>query len=431
MTTGHTTPEELEARIAELATGFALGDLQEEELRELYALLRDDSGVGATAARITWQTMGIVTDLRAQVAHSFQDTLRLRIGQDRNGRFRNRLWKRLGFGVPFLAPIEVPPPRRSFSILTWTVLGVVTATLVSAAILLAALREHPAHATVTHLIGDASSAGRALIPDSDLDGQPFAVKPGSQLTLRWPDGSIAIVSGDVRGDDGAPAEAAVSARGLVLQYGRAWITAHSGFTLTLPDHAATVLSDESTIALEVVDGQSFLGVRHGALHIDGVSDALGDNGGFGPAGGFSWRWEWDDAAGTVSPEHPAPADWRLTAEASWSDPNDAARLSLSAADHVVLTLVSTPGLLTILVDGREIQHVTLPGSPLLGYRLALQQKSRRTLAITIADQSASITLPQAVDHYSVSRSPGATFKLTAFYPLPDPRPPLAANGWSQ
>ena len=37
----HPTPN-LDARIADLATGFAIGDLDEAELREFYNLLRDE-----------------------------------------------------------------------------------------------------------------------------------------------------------------------------------------------------------------------------------------------------------------------------------------------------------------------------------------------------------------------------------------------------
>jgi hypothetical protein len=40
-----------------------------------------------------------------------------------------------------------------------------------------------------------------------------------------------------------------------------------------------------------------------------------------------------------------------------------------------------------------------------------------------------VVLPQPADRYRLSTTPGANFKITAFYPLPDPRPPQGAAGW--
>ena len=59
--------DELEARVAELATGFALGELAEGELREFYELLRDHDGQGPEVARLAWRTLGMVTDLRNEL----------------------------------------------------------------------------------------------------------------------------------------------------------------------------------------------------------------------------------------------------------------------------------------------------------------------------------------------------------------------------
>jgi hypothetical protein len=429
MTEPSLSAHDLEDRVCELATGFALGELEESELRELYDLLRDDAGRGPEAARVAWQTLGMVTDLRSEVADSFQDTMRHRIGQDRSGRFRNRLWNRLGFGVKGLEPVEAPAPSRPLSLMAWTVVVTVCTTLVVGVLLAVLMRARPVHATVIHLLGSATCAGRALIPDADVDGHALVVKSGSQLTLRWPDGSHAIIAGGDVGDGSTAAEASVRSEGLSLTRGRAWVTARSGFDLVLPGRSASAVSDDTTVAVEVVDGQSFIGVRHGALRAEGIDALLVDNAGVGPSGGFSWLWEWDATSGALGTTHPAPSDWRLGAEVYWSDPSDNARLTLSSGEREIISLACSPGVLAIVVAGRETQRISVPGSPLLGYRLDLRQKQPRLLAITLADQTASVTLPQATDHYHLSLSAGANFKVTAFYPLPDPRPPMATSGW--
>jgi hypothetical protein len=429
MTTPPAPSDELETRVAELATGFALGELDERELHEFYELLRDHDGQGPQVARIAWRTLSMVTDLRAEVSQGFQDSLRLRLGQERSGRFRNRLWSRLGFNVPGLEPVEAPAPSRGLAIAAWAVVVGLAVTLLVGGAVLALARERPARATVVRLLGGAECAGRALVPDSVVDGRPLIIKPGGQLTLRWDDGSNAIISGGENGDDGAPAEAVVRAQGLVLNHGRAWVTAHRGFALILPGRSCSALVDETTVALEAVGGQGFIGVRHGQLRADGVDQALGDNAGVGPAGSFSWLWEWDAATGALSAGRAAPADWRLGAEVYWSDPTDSARLVLAAGDAETVSLLCSPGLLVVQVGGHEVQRISVPGSPLLGYRLELRQRQRRSLAITIADQTASVSLPQPADRYRLSATPGANFKITAFYPLPDPRPPQGAAGW--
>jgi len=40
-----------------------------------------------------------------------------------------------------------------------------------------------------------------------------------------------------------------------------------------------------------------------------------------------------------------------------------------------------------------------------------------------------VTLPQTTNRYALTMTAGASFKITEFYPLPDPRPPQPAIGW--
>jgi hypothetical protein len=428
---------DLETRVSELATGFALGELGEEELRELYELLRDEQGQGARAAQVAWQTLNMVTDLRAEVSQGFQDTVRHRLAQDRSGRFRARLWQRLGFRAPSLEPVEAPTPSRPLRAVAWTVVAVVAAALLAGGLAIGLTHAAPVRVTVAALQGTAGIAGRQLIPHATVDDRPVVVQPGGQLTLAWPDGSSAIIAGCDRGGTQTPAEAVARAHGLELRQGQAWISARAGFSLALPDRACEALADDTTCAAEVLDHRGFVGVRRGSLRATGVREPLADNTGAGPSGVFSWLWEWDASSGTLSPGHAAPPDWRLSGEAFWSDTTDTATLAFAGAGgevsgapaRPVVELACSPGLLVVSVGGRETQRLAMPGSPLLGFHLEVVQRDRHSLAVTLGELSLTIPVPEPLARYRLVAGGGATFKITAFYPLPDPRPPLPAPGW--
>jgi hypothetical protein len=421
-----------ENRIAELATGFAIGDLDEAELRELYDLLRDEQGNGPRAAQVAWQTLGMVTDIRSQVSTSFQDTVVLRLQQaSLSGRFTNALFKRLGMRSGTLQPVETPQQQKTpLRIALWLVVALVVGALLAGGIGLLWSAGHGAHAMVTALHGSATIAGQSLTPGADVDHRSLVVKPGGQLTLLWSDGSSAVLAGD----DGNEAVATVRGDGLVLLRGQAWITGRRGFALVLPgERLYRVDLDGTRVAAQALSQHGFAGVRHGAVRDERLGTVLGDNMGSGPGGAFRWQWEWDLARGALAGGRTPPPDWRLSGDIAWHDLSDQLRMVFTGGEGPVgergLELRVIPGLVVVLDQGQEVQRLTLPGSPLLGMRLTLRQSDGRTLTVAVGELSLTVPLGAPLGGYRLYTEGGTMVKVDSFHPLPGPHPPLAVPGW--
>lgn len=423
---------DLDARIADLATGFAIGDLSETELREFYDLLRDEQGNGPRAAQIAWQTLGMVTDIRSQVSSTFQDTVVLRLQQaSMSGRFTNALFKRLGMRSGTLQPVETPQQQKTpLRIALWLVVAVVAGALLAGGIGLMWSTSRNAHATVTALHGSATIAGQSLTPGADVDHRSLVVKPGGQLTLLWSDGSNVVLAG---GDDGGDAVATVRGDGLVLLRGQAWVTGRRGFTLVLPDRHCRVEQDDTSVAAQVTAQRGFVGVRRGTLADDRLGTILGEHMGSSPNGAFRWQWEWDLLSGTLAGGQAPPPDWRLSGDIVWHDLTDNVRMVFTtpaaAAGGRGLELRLVPGLVAVLDQGREVQRLTLPGSPLLGMRLTVRQSDGRTLTVAVEELSLSVPLATPIGGYHLHVDGEAMIKVDTFHPLPTPRPPVAVPGW--
>ena len=419
-------PNPGDARVTELATGFALGELEEAELKELYDLLREGQGRGAEAARVCWQTLGMVTDLRAEVGSTFQDTVRHRLTQDRSGRFTARLLGRLGFRGLGLQPVETPEPSGDLRRALWILVGAAT-TIILVAVLIWTLTDgRGGRAHVATLRGAATIAGDPLVPGGAVDHRTLVVKPGGQVTLMLNDGSSATIAG---GDEpGSEAVATLRKNGLVLLRGRAWISARAGFTLVLPDRGCTALTDDTALAAEIVDGRGFVGVRRGELRADRLERTLAENQAAGPAGIHSWRWEWDASGGAVGPGQPAPSDWRLIADVTWNDPTNTALLRFLGDGSDDVELRFAPGALAIAVGGKETQRVALGGSPLLAIHLDVRQRDRKQLAVSANDIALIIPLATGLNRYRLVTD-GSTVRVDTFHPLPTPRPPYPVSGW--
>ena len=89
-----------EKRIEELASGFALGELQEDELKELYDYLREAHG--DDVAKLTWRTLSTTLDMKMKMSPHFADTVRHRIehGDEKaDDAFSGGILKRLGNSV--------------------------------------------------------------------------------------------------------------------------------------------------------------------------------------------------------------------------------------------------------------------------------------------------------------------------------------------
>lgn len=420
---------DLDARVADLATGFAIGDLEETELREFYDLLRDEQGNGERAAQVAWQTLGMVTDIRTQVSSTFQDTVAHRLQQaSMSGRFTNALLKRLGMRSGGLQPVETPQPKAPLRIALWLVVAVVAGALLTGGIGWVWSLARSASATVTALHGSATIAGQSLTPGAVVDHRSLVVKPGSQLTLLWSDGSSAAIAG---GDDGSEAVATVRNDGLVLLRGQAWIAGRSGFIIVLPDRRCRVEQDDTSVATQVVASRGFVGVRRGTLYDDRLGSTLLENMGSGPAGGFRWQWEWDLMSGSLARGATPPPDWRLGADLVWRDLTDTVRMVFTGTDPAGqgLELRMVPGLVVVMHKGQEIQRLTLPGSPLLNMQLSLRQNDGKTLTVAVEDLSLTVPLAAAIGGYRLHLDGSPMIKVGTFHPLPTPRPPLAVPGW--
>ena len=423
---------ELDTRIADLATGFAIGDLNETELREFYDLLRDEQGNGPRAAQVAWQTLGMVTDIRSQVSTTFQDTVVHRLQQaSMSGRFTNALFKRLGMRSGTLQPVETPQqPKTPLRIALWLVVALVTGALLAGGIGLVWNASRNAHATVTALHGSATIAGQSLTPGAVVDDRSLAVKPGGQLTLVWSDGSSVVIAG---GDDGSEAVATVLTDGLRLLRGQAWITGRRGFSVVLADHRWRVDQDDSSVAAQMVAQRGFVGVRRGALSDDRLGNTLSENMGSGPSGTFRWQWEWDLLSGRLAGGRTPPPDWRLSSDVIWHDLTDNVRMVFTHAEQPGnergLELRVVPGLVAVLDKGQEVQRLTLPGSPLLSMRLTLRQSDSKTLTVAVEDLSLTVPLATPIGGYRLHVDGGAMIKVETFHPLPAPRPPVAVPGW--
>lgn len=110
------TPDPLPSdpeRIADLAQGFAQGRLTDPELQELYGRLRFRTEDAGRVAREVWDALSLTLDIRANVGHSFQDTVAHRVrGDEPPHAFSDAVLDRLGAKRPQLEPVAIPEGER-------------------------------------------------------------------------------------------------------------------------------------------------------------------------------------------------------------------------------------------------------------------------------------------------------------------------------
>jgi len=350
-----------EARIAELATGFALGELDEPELRELHEALKNE---GAATARVAWEALATVVDLRAGMSHQFADELAHRLKkQAKSDRFETGLWRRMGFSRPGLAPVSAPEATGRRQIPLRLIAAAVLAAVVVTALLTLGVFERAAVARVAELAGSAQLEGRALTVGAGVDRRLVAVPAGSRLTLAWDDGTRATLIG--------PAQSLAQNRGLSLATGRAVIdVGPQAFALGLPDRGRAVeLAASSRALIELRSGRSLIALEHGAAAHDGgtlvAGRALGDGSDYAwidqrPAGG---------TAGAIGEGIDAPT-WRFAATLAPADAGGLA-LTLTQRDGTGATLRIADGAATVLSGDEAVQRMALRGPPLAPLAVAL------------------------------------------------------------
>ncbi len=292
-----------DTRVSELATGFAIGGLTDDELRELHGELVDPAH-GQAAARTAWRTLETVTDLRAERSSALQDTIASRIAESGNAggsgitaRFLRRIGLRRG-GLTPVATVDDAPR----SPLPWWIAGGLTMGLAAGVTWwLTAVRPV---ARVVGVVGRVTVAGATLGPGDPLDGRPLSAAAGAVLTLRWTDGSQAVLSG--------PGTLIPSRDGLALLGGTVQVDAVGALALGLPDGPARAAAGSSFTA-EVSDGRSSLGTGRGVLE----TDAGPLSAGFARAAGTTFVWEqltWTRLP--VALPISGIASWRLTLNAA-------------------------------------------------------------------------------------------------------------------
>jgi hypothetical protein len=349
---------ERSARVHELATGLALGELDEGELAELLDLVRDPVD-GAAAAEAAWTSLGTALDLRAGLSERMVDTVALRIA-DRDGAFADRLRARIGAARARLQPVPPPPARRRP--LLAIVIGLAVVAAVAAALLWPRSGPPaPRQAAVTAVTGVVAHQDGALVPGSRiaLDG-PVAVPAGAALTLAW-DGRTVSATG--------PALLVPQDGGIVLTGGRAAVSAGVATRIALSDTAVNL--DAGTVVAEA-GPPARIGVLDGSVRLpDGI---LRPGLAWSPgAPVLPWSeepWNGRRAVGETVLRH-----GRILVDLPWSAPGD--RWELMVDDR---PLVVAPG---------RLGDLTLDGAPLQPDRLVIDLAGAR-VRVTVRGQGVSV-----------------------------------------
>ena len=233
-------------RLDELATGYAIGALNSDELAELHALISEAGPLQSQAIASCWQSLQTTIDLRSVVGKQFEDTVRHRVSKPNGASFVGSVLARIGFRKPGLRPLDVPPdlpPVATSSRFMGLVLGAI---LVVLAVAWWLFGRNATLAEVTDVRGYAHHFGHALQLGMELEDSLLSVDPGSQLRLLLRDGGQLMAQG--------PAQITLHDAGLSLPLGRFRIINGSNKqTITLPDHHITL---QAHAELEVMCQQS-------------------------------------------------------------------------------------------------------------------------------------------------------------------------------
>ncbi len=296
--------------------GFALGELSDDELRELYDALREPGERGLRASRLTWQQLGVVTDLRAHLGASFQDIVRHRIARDGlSDRFVRDSRARLGLPGHALPEIGAPSVAAAWR---WRTAALIAAALI--ALVVAAALLHGGRASVCRvgeLAGTASLGGEPLVPGAALDAshQVVVVPSGSMIALEW--------SGDakVQVRISGPANAIALEDGCSLLNGEAWVAGSGSFQLGLPDRSVRCAlpgGQRFQLAASVADGASVVAAGSNGVNANG--ETLGANTAIAGTAGSATVFPWMDAdLSSLPPRTACVPDWTLEARARWKD----------------------------------------------------------------------------------------------------------------
>ncbi len=375
-----------EDRVAELATAFALGEISEVELQELYDALREPGDLGRHAAGVAWRALDTHSELRVGLSTQFQDTLAHRLNHPISNRFTASLRRRMGQLPSGLSPVAAPGTQRSLPLWPFALVAVIVVTLALGTWWWSARVETVA--TVTEVQGQATIAGRALVPGTRLERLQVVVPAGSSVRWQWLAGGAAAGGITLSG----PATAIPQGGGCSLVSGQAWITAGAQpATIGLPD-AKLVLTPASRVAVTVTDQGSMIGVAAGSAAF-GTPNAM-QSLSAGQAATISAHWPWLQQAvpATTAWEVPVAGavNWELSLSLTWPGEHELLALRsvataeappLPAAPEMTAGIELTPGRLTI-EHGTDRREQALPGAPLAAREVLIQRAGDR-LTITV------------------------------------------------
>lgn len=408
---------EHDQRIAELATGFALGELDDTELKEFYDLLREPGNSGISAGQIAWETLGTMVDLRAQMGSAFQDTLYLRLaegGKD-DARFATKIRNRLGRSRPRLQPVAAPEPSdRQRGWAPWMA-GTLLLLLVTGALLWPRSGEGPV-AQVIAVAGGATQDGRGLVAGQAVDRRQLLVPTGAQLTLGWSDGSRMTLAG--------PASVVAGREGLSLLGGHAWWTAIGTLSIGLPDRTSALpLPPGSRGALAIRDNHTTIGLTIGNLTANGVTLTAGQALDLSrPMEPYPWQ-QHSLMANVVAEPGGGAARWRLSGVATWKDIGGLLLIHGRDRDGGEVVIRLAPGSVVLEVAGREVQRATLGGAPLADRPLEVLGDVN-SLSVLVSSQRLELPLTKPIAALTWNAEGTAALSEARFVSGPDSEPPL-------
>lgn len=246
-----------ERRLAELATGFALGELTLPELEELYGRLRIGGDAGQQAAQIVWQTLSASMDLRATLSDHFPATVAHRVREAECSGFAQAIAGQIGIGgadLPEGANAAKPPRRRGWRWLIPLAVLLVAGALAGWWWVYLSAKRMPQVRQIS-VVGAVAGLDENQRVVAD---RPVTVAAASSLSLDWPGGGSVRIVG--------PAEFRTHADGITLREGHLHARTAGVFQLYLPDGRAQA-EGAAAFSAEVAQGRSMLGVREGSLSV--------------------------------------------------------------------------------------------------------------------------------------------------------------------
>ncbi len=411
-----------EQRVQELATGFALGELNDQELKELYDSLREPGDAGRIAGEIAWQALGACIDLRAELGTAFQDSIYLKLsesGEAGTAAFMTKVRSRLGHSRPRLQPVDVTArvSRRRW----WVplVLGIALAGMLTATWWWQQ-KSQPPVASVYAVVGLVAQDGRTVGVNDGLDRRQISIAAAAQITIAWEDGSTAVIAG--------PANVVTGRNSLSLLSGRAWLRAAGELTVGLPDRSEAVrVPKDSALAIAIRDNRSTLALAAGRLDTLRPALELGTVMTFQrDSSAYPWVQQ-EFRSGTRIKPGSAQAEWTLDGSIQFTEPNAAVVLHINLDDEHTCECVLSPGNVTLRIDGREIHRLALGGAPLTERDFHLEAQGP-ILTISLGGQKLETTLPASVANVFWDGVSG-TINNARFRTGPEPKPPFPADVW--